>query len=77
MLQQLSTFRANTQYIMKLVEAEQKNKAEAYYQVLLPKITFDSHVACNRQKGMLNFLLKSMFSVKPNKFLICFARDCL
>ena len=44
---------------------------------LVAKNSFYSYLVENSQKAPLNFLFKSRFSVKPSKFPIYFAHDCI
>ena len=44
---------------------------------LVAKNSFYSYLVENSQKAPLNFLFQSRFSVKPSKFPIYFAHDCI
>ena len=67
-LQQIATLRLKTEGLRKLGNS---------YSVLSLKIQFYSYLVENSQKATINFFLKSRFSVKPSKFQIYFANDCL
>ena len=79
-LQQPQNLRLNTQDLSKLGNLnERKWKAQnrVWYPVFSIKMKFYSYIVENSQKATLNFYLKPRFSVKPNKFQMYFAKDCL
>ena len=53
-----------------------KNSNYSLVASVIAKIHFYNYLVKISQKATLKFLLKSRFSVKPNKFPIYFARDC-
>ena len=79
-LQILPTLRLKTQELRKLGNSDEKNRkaqTTAQYPVLSLKTKFHSYLIENSQIATLNFPFKSRFSVKPSKFQIQFAKDCL
>ena len=56
--------------------SDRKGNTQRKYPVSSVKFQFYSYLYENSQKASSNFNFKSRFSMKPNKFPICFAYDC-
>ena len=59
-----------------LGERKWNTQTSALYLFTPIKIEFYKYLVENSQKSTLNFLFKSIFSLKPSKFPMHFARDC-